>query len=110
LLDFCQTKKVKTQGPYFLCVQAKNSGIYPLRRSSSETVSFFLPRARRLARTLRPLAVAILERKPCLLALFLFEGWNVLFIGMYVLLFFFFFFRVAKVQIVFDNTNPDCFF
>jgi hypothetical protein len=30
--------------------------------------------------------------------------WDVCFIV------FFFFFRVAKVQIVFDNTNPNCFF
>ena len=47
---------------------------------SSETVSFFLPFARRAANTLRPLAVAIRSRNPCLFFLFLFEGWNVLFI------------------------------
>ena len=41
---------------------------------SSETVSFFLPLARRAANTLRPLAVAILSRKPCLFFLFLLEG------------------------------------
>ena len=45
---------------------------YPLY--SSDTVNFFLPLARRLANTLRPFAVAILERKPCLFFLFLFEG------------------------------------
>ena len=50
---------------------------------SSETVSFFLPLARRAANTLRPLAVAILSRKPCLFFLFLLEGWNVLFIRVY---------------------------
>ena len=37
---------------------------------SSETVSFFLPFARRAANTLRPLADAILSRKPCLFFLF----------------------------------------
>lgn len=47
---------------------------------SSETVSFFRPLARRAANTLRPFAVAILSRKPCLFFLFLLEGWNVLFI------------------------------
>ena len=41
---------------------------------SSETVSFFLPLARRAANTLRPFAVAILSRKPCLFFLFLLEG------------------------------------
>ena len=38
------------------------------------------PLARRRASTLRPSAVDILKRKPCLFTLFLFEGWNVLFI------------------------------
>ncbi len=47
---------------------------------SSETVSLTLPLALLLARTLRPFLVAILARKPCLLILFLLEGWNVLFI------------------------------
>jgi hypothetical protein len=36
---------------------------------------------RRAASTFLPLAVDILLRKPCLLALFLSEGWNVLFIS-----------------------------
>lgn len=54
------------------------SEFYPLY--SSETDNFFLPFARRAAKTRRPLAVAILERKPCLFFLFLFDGWNVLFI------------------------------
>lgn len=41
---------------------------------SSDTVNLALPFARRLANTLRPLAVAILERKPCLFFLLRFEG------------------------------------
>ncbi len=41
---------------------------------------FFLPLALRLAKTFRPLAVAILSRNPCLFLLFLLEGWKVLFI------------------------------
>ncbi len=45
-----------------------------LKVFSSETVSFFRPFLRRLARTRRPLAVAILSRKPCLFFLFLREG------------------------------------
>ena len=55
-------------------------------RASSETVSFLRPLARRAASTLRPLAVAILSRKPCLLILFFCEGWKVLFIGVYLYL------------------------
>ena len=47
---------------------------------SDETDNFFLPLARRAARTFRPLAEAILSLKPCLFLLFLLEGWNVLFI------------------------------
>ena len=50
---------------------------------SSDTVSFLRPLALREASTLRPLAVAILSRKPCLFFLFLLEGWNVLFIVIY---------------------------
>lgn len=45
---------------------------YPLY--SSETVNLALPFARRAANTLRPFAVAILERKPCLFFLFRLEG------------------------------------
>ena len=56
---------------------------------SSETVSLFLPLRRRAANTFLPLAVDILLRKPCLLALFLSEGWNVLFIFVRYLLFIF---------------------
>jgi len=47
---------------------------YFLSLYSSETVSFFLPVALLFARTLRPLAVDILSRKPCLFFLFVFEG------------------------------------
>lgn len=47
---------------------------------SSETVSFFLPFLLRDANTLRPLAVAILSRNPCLFFLFLRDGWYVRFI------------------------------
>lgn len=46
----------------------------------SETESEKRPLARRRASTLRPLLVAILSRKPCLLIRRLLEGWNVLFI------------------------------
>ena len=53
---------------YFLCL------------GSDETETFFLPLALRLANTLRPLAEAMRSLKPCLFLLFLFEGWNVLFI------------------------------
>jgi hypothetical protein len=49
---------------------------------SSDTVSLFLPFARRAANTLLPFGVAIRSRKPCLFFLFLFEGWNVLFIAL----------------------------
>ena len=58
--------------------KSSNGKNYPLY--SSETVSFFLPFARRAANTRRPFAVAILSRNPCLFFLFLLEGWNVLFI------------------------------
>lgn len=49
--------------------------------ASSETVSFLRPLARRAANTLRPLAVAILVRNPCLLILLRRDGWKVLFIA-----------------------------
>lgn len=54
-----------------------------------ETVRRRRPLARRRASTLRPSAVDILSRKPCLLTLFLFEGWNVLFIALWCILFYF---------------------
>jgi len=41
---------------------------------SSETVSLLRPFFLRDANTLRPLAVAMRSRKPCLFFLFLFEG------------------------------------
>lgn len=47
---------------------------YLLCCGSSETVSFFLPFARRAFKILRPLAVAILSLNPCLFFLFLFDG------------------------------------
>jgi hypothetical protein len=53
---------------------------YPFNLSSGETDSFFLPLALREARTLLPLGVDILSLKPCLFALFLLDGWYVLFI------------------------------
>jgi len=49
---------------------------------SSETVSLFLPFALRLDRTFLPLGVDILSLNPCLLRLFLFDGWYVRFIKM----------------------------
>ena len=51
-----------------------------LWRGSDETDIFFLPFDLRAARTFRPFAEAIRSRKPCLFLLFLFDGWNVLFI------------------------------
>jgi hypothetical protein len=47
---------------------------YPLSFNSVDTDSFFLPLARRAARTLLPLGVDILSLKPCLFALFLLDG------------------------------------
>gem|GEM_PF-2713105 len=43
--------------------------------TSSDTVSFLLPFLLRAVMILRPLAVDIRSRKPCLFFLFLFEGW-----------------------------------
>jgi len=43
-------------------------------RSSEETVNFLRPRRRRDARTLRPFAVDILSRNPCLLTRLRLEG------------------------------------
>ncbi len=57
-----------------------NTFNYLLCLGSSATVSFFLPFARRLARTRRPFADSMRLRNPCLLLLFLLEGWNVRFI------------------------------
>jgi len=49
-------------------------GNYPLRGISSETVSLLRPLALLAANTLLPLAVSILERKPCLFFLLRFDG------------------------------------
>ena len=60
----------------------KYGQIYPPQPYiESETVSRFLPLALLELRTLRPLASAILARNPCLLAFFLLDGWNVLFMS-----------------------------
>ena len=55
--------------------------IYALCLGSSETDTFLRPFWRRALSTLRPLAEAMRLLKPCLFFLFLFEGWNVLFIA-----------------------------
>ena len=70
---------LETEAGLFQIIQALNY----LSLILSETVSFFLPFARREARTLRPLGVDILSLKPCLFTLFLLEGWYVLFISLY---------------------------
>ena len=64
-----------------------NCNYFFLPLYSSETVSFARPFARRAANTRRPFFVAILSRKPCLFFLFLLEGWNVLFIVLYIICF-----------------------
>jgi succinate dehydrogenase flavin-adding protein (antitoxin of CptAB toxin-antitoxin module) len=66
-------KKVKINHPY-LPDPEKIPADYLLWRGSSETDNLFLPFARRAFKTLRPLAVDILSRKPCLFFLFLFDG------------------------------------
>ena len=78
-----KTKKVKAfdKKNLYFPYSFTNRIDYPLY--SSDTVSFALPFARRAANTRRPLAVAILERNPCLFFLFLLDGWNVLFISLY---------------------------
>ena len=58
--------------------QGKN--YYSLSNFSSDTDNFFLPLALLAASILRPFAVAMRSRKPCLFFLFLFEGWYVLFV------------------------------
>lgn len=60
---------------FYACNKKGRMDYFP----SSETVSFFLPRARRADNTLRPFTVDILSRNPCLFFLFLFDGWKVLF-------------------------------
>lgn len=72
--SFCLIKSREVRNYYFL------------PWTSSETVNFLRPFARRAANTRRPLAVSIRWRKPCLLFLLRLWGWNVLFI--FVMLFF----------------------
>jgi len=67
--------KKKPPSGFGLAVKYFFERIFYFRRFSSETVSFFLPARRRAANTFLPFDVAILLRKPCLLALFLRDGW-----------------------------------
>jgi len=67
----CYLKKVT---PYILI---KNYH-YFFGLASDDTDNLFLPFARLLAKTLRPLAEAILSLNPCLFLFFLFDGWYVL--------------------------------
>ncbi len=77
-------KKTAQNSGLFYWYRITIDGIRPIYflYNSSDTVRTLRPLARRLASTRRPLAVDILRRKPCLLTLFLFEGWNVLFIAL----------------------------
>ena len=78
---------------------------------SSETVNLARPFARRAANTRRPFFVAILSRKPCLFFLFLLEGWNVLFISIFLLYVIIpLQFRGAKIDIFFESTKQTDFF
>ena len=52
---------------------------YLLCSLSSETLNLLRPFALRADKTLRPLAVAMRLRNPCLFLLLRCEGWNVLF-------------------------------
>ncbi len=69
--QFLVNKKRIRNESFFLFNEASN---YALCLFSLETVSFLRPLALLDAKTLRPLAVAILALKPCLFLLFLFEG------------------------------------
>jgi len=60
---------------------------YALWRPSLDTVSLFLPLALLAANILLPLADDMRSRKPCLFLLFLWEGWNVLFMIFYSICF-----------------------
>ena len=64
-------KKGFVTNPFFYSLKHLN---YALCLFSLETLSFLRPLALLDAKTLRPLAVAILALKPCLFLLFLFEG------------------------------------
>ncbi len=61
---------------FFLHVDGSriNRARYYLWVFSSETVSFFLPLARRLAKTARPLADSMRDLKPCLFFLLRCDG------------------------------------
>lgn len=63
------------------------------------------PLARRRANTLRPFAVDIRSRNPCLFTLFLLEGWNVLFITVYYFRFYLFTIQSANLGIIHDFHN-----
>lgn len=77
----------------------------------SDTVRRARPLARRRASTLRPSGVDILSRKPCLLTLFLFDGWNVLFIAYrYFLLLFSHFFGLQRYKLFSNYANLLPFF
>lgn len=80
------------------CREKRN--YYFLPWTSSETVNFLRPFARRAANTRRPLAVCIRWRKPCLLFLLRLWGWNVLFIFCYAIFLFFWYtyHRAGKVS------------
>jgi len=75
-------KKVVSNGNDLLIINIINT--YLLGRGSSETDSFFLPFLLLALRIFLPFLVDILNLKPCLFFLFLFEGWNVLFILSYL--------------------------
>lgn len=55
----------------------------PLWRRSELTESFFRPFCRRELKTLRPFAVDMRLRKPCLFRRLRTEGWKVLFISLH---------------------------
>lgn len=80
LLCFCHYARFASLFCLPLCPSCATDYAY-LNVASSDTVSFLRPFARRAANTLRPLAVAILARNPCLLILLRRDGWNVLFIA-----------------------------
>ena len=93
LLNTCQQEKGEAKrhrvSLLLLIFLSNLSGwVYFLPCTSSETVNFLRPLARRAANTRRPLAVCMRWRKPCLLFLFLLWGWNVLFI--FIMLFYFY--------------------
>ena len=52
--------------------------------TSSETDNLWRPFARRAVNTRRPFAVDIRSRNPCLFFLLRTEGWNVLFISLFI--------------------------